>query len=456
MGSEVAWIIVVNLILYFRTLRHKFVSDDFTVHQNPPQFKNWWHKQWLRFTGQGKWGCKTLTFFKQEGKWKFAVVNTAEFEHLLTLIIHICICVSLYFAFGANHMSFIASLLYSTNPANNQATIWPGGRGYALPILSLLLSMAIPFLAPVLLYFCSWYTIGYLAPLVLIGSKWWYLLGLMPFIWALHGKKYKTAIIKKAKIEAFVHDKTYDFHKITVYIKTFGFYLSFCLFPFSVTFYHSFLQSMAGSQRDKAITIWDRYFWIGLVGIIGIVWYSVNYWNPIAWGLLAFWIGISPFCNVVRSNQEIAERFCALPNLFLMFSLALIVAPYPRIAAAFFIFYATRAYYTSEMYKDEYIITEIAVLEDPNAWWAWHCRAMKRFDNHSYREALIFWVMAKQLSPKEFKLYINIGVCMGLMGNKKEGDSYIARAEQNIIPGQEKEAMEIINAYKEGKMPILL
>ena len=122
----------------------------------------------------------------------------------------------------------------------------------------------------------------------------------------------------------------------------------------------------------------------------------------------------------------------------------------------FLAFYATRAFYTVDMYKDEFLITELAVIEDPHAWWAWHCRAMKRFDNKSFREALIFWVIAKTISPREFKLYINIAVCLGLMGNKPEGDSYVKRAAENIVPGQEKEANEIIKAYWEGKMPILL
>lgn len=456
MGREIAWIILVNLILYFKTLRHKFVSDDFSVHQNPPKFKNWWHKQWLRFTGQGKWASKSLAFFKQEGKWKFATIPTAELEHLLALVIHICICVAIYFAFGMSKMSFIASLLYSANPANNQATIWPGGRGYALPILSLLLSMAIPILSPVLIPFCQWYTIGFLAPLVFIGSTKWWLLGPALIGWALSGRKYTTAIRLKAKFESYTHDKTYDWTKIIVYIKTFGFYFVFCLFPFRVTFYHNFLQSMAGSLRYKAISIWDKYFWIGLFTMIGIVAYSIHDWNPIAWGLVAFWIGITPFCNVVRANQEIAERFCALPNIFLMFTLAQIIGPYSILCSAFIVFYATRTFWTVDMYKDEYLITEIAVIEDPHAWWAWHCRAMKRFDNKSFREALIFWVIAKTISPKEFKLYMNIGVCMCLMGDKKEGDTYIEKAEQNIIPGQEKEAKDIIKAYREGKMPILL
>ena len=124
--------------------------------------------------------------------------------------------------------------------------------------------------------------------------------------------------------------------------------------------------------------------------------------------------------------------------------------------AVFLVYYATRAYYTLDMYKDEYWITEISVVEDPYAWWCWHCRAMKRFDNQSFREALIFWVIAKTISPKEFKLYVNIAACMRLLGNPKEADSYIEKAEKNIVPGQEKEVLEIIKNYKEGKTAILL
>jgi hypothetical protein len=77
------------------------------------------------------------------------------------------------------------------------------------------------------------------------------------------------------------------------------------------------------------------------------------------------------------------------------------------VVMALLVFYATRTYYTLKLYQDEYWITECAVVEDPHAWWAWHCRAMKRWDTQSYKEALILWVMAKMISPKEFKLLMN-------------------------------------------------
>lgn len=460
--DAISWLVVVNFALYFKTLRFKFVSDDFTVWKQPPVFKNAWHKAWLRFIGAAKLQSPSVHFVKAKlsvspkERWYITIVKTEEFEHLFTLLLHTGICVSIFFAFGASQIAFIAALLYSVNPVNNQGTIWPGGRGYALPILSLMISMSIPLLAPVLLYFCSWYTIGFLAPLALIGSTKWYLLALMPFIWFLHARKFTTAIKLKSSNESFGHDRDMHPRKFILYVKTYGFYLILAIFPFRITFYHNFLQSMAGNEimRKRAYAL-DRYFWAGFAGISGTIAYASLHWGPAAWGFLAFLITISQFCNVVRANQEIAERFVALPNVFLMFALACLIAPYPIIWACLGIFYATRTYYTVAMYKDEYYITELAVIEDPHAWWAWHCRAMKRWDTQSYKEALILWVMALMISPKEFKILMNLATCLRLLKNDAEADQYLEMARQNIILGQEEQSAFYIKEHMRGKLAIL-
>lgn len=456
--NAIYWIVIVNLTLYFKTLRFKFVSDDFSVYHSPPEYKNRFHKRWLQFTGQMKLISKTFNFYRDNGKWKFAIIQTAEQEHLLALMLHILICILIYIAFGKSQISFVAALLYATNPVNNQGTIWPGGRGYALPIACLLLAMAVPLTAPVALGFCSWYTIGFLAPLALIGSSKWYLVGWMPLIWLLHSRKWSTALKSKAKIESFDEDKvSLKPKKFVILIKTFGFYLTLCLFPHKITFYHSFLQSMSGSGKDKAQTIWDKYFWIGAIAICSFVFYIAQVqWSTLHWSLFAFFITIIPFCNFIRANQEIAERFCALPNVFLMLALSHLIASYSFLVAAFVIFYATRTFYTLIMYKDEYFITELAILEDPNAWYAWHVRAHKRWDTQSYKEALIMWVMARLISPREFKILMNISTCLRMLKNDKEADAFLRLAKECIVPGQEKQSLEFIEAHRKGKLPILL
>ena len=123
---------------------------------------------------------------------------------------------------------------------------------------------------------------------------------------------------------------------------------------------------------------------------------------------------------------------------------------------AFLVFYSTRTFFTLKLYQDEYWITECAVIEDPHAWWAWHCRAMKRWDTQSYKEALILWVMAKLISPKEFKVLLNIATCLRLLRNDKEADEYVRLAEENIVPGQEEASRRFIEDHRKGKLPILL
>lgn len=454
--NNVAWIIVVNLALYLKTLSFKFVSDDFSAWRNPPVPKNAWHKLWLQATGQMKIYSKAIKFVFSNKKLYMAIVRTEEMEHLYTLFIHIAICVSIYFAFGTSQVSFIAAMLYSVNPMNNQGTIWPSGRGYALPILFLLLAMIIPILSPLFLFSGAWYTAGFLSSLSLIGSTKWYLLASMPLVWYLHSRKFTKAVGNKRNMECYDEDRIIHPKKLILGVKTFGFYLLMCIIPFRITFYHNFLQSSAGSMKHKNYTL-CRYFWIGMTAIVAwVVCAMLLPWNALLWACLAFFITIVPFCNIVRANQEIAERFAALPNVFLMFALAQVIAPYSALFIAFAIFYATRTFYTLRLYSDEYFITECAVIEDPHAWWAWHCRAMKRWDTQSYREALILWVMAKLISPKEFKVLINISSCLKLLNNHKEAEDYLLLAQENIIPGQEKEAMQFIEDSRRGKLPILL
>lgn len=456
MLEKIGLIIVVNLALYLKTLSFKFVSDDFSCWKNPPVPKNRWHKLWLQITGQMKIYAKSIRFAIFKKKLLIAIVKCEEMEHLLALLLHIAICVSIYFAFGASQVSFIASLLYSTNPVNNQGTIWPSGRGYVFPILGLLLAIAIPLASPLFLFGGMWYTAGFLAPLALIGSAKWYIMASLPIIWWIHSRKFRKAVSNKQAVETFDEDKIVHPKKLILGVKTFGFYLFLCIIPFRITFYHSFLQSSAGSMKHKNYTL-CRYFWIGFTAIATWVYFAITSpWSVLLWATLAFFLTIVPFCNIVRANQEIAERFAALPNVFLMYALAQLIVLYPILITAFLIFYATRTFYTLNLYRDEYYITECAILEDRHAWWAWHCRAMKRWDTQSYKEALILWVMAKLISPNEFKILINISTCLRMIGNQKEADEYLALAEANIVPGQEEQAAQFISDHRKGKLPILL
>uniref|UniRef100_A0A6M3KW02 Tetratricopeptide repeat protein n=1 Tax=viral metagenome TaxID=1070528 RepID=A0A6M3KW02_9ZZZZ len=118
--------------------------------------------------------------------------------------------------------------------------------------------------------------------------------------------------------------------------------------------------------------------------------------------------------------------------------------------------YMTKMWFAMEMYRDDYYLVEFSCMEDPEAWYVWHIRGHKRWDTKSYREALTMWVMAKLISPKEFKILFNIALVLKMLKNDKESAAFLQMAEANIIPGQEKEAGEYIKMFQSGKVPLLL
>uniref|UniRef100_A0A6M3KEX9 Tetratricopeptide repeat protein n=1 Tax=viral metagenome TaxID=1070528 RepID=A0A6M3KEX9_9ZZZZ len=138
-----------------------------------------------------------------------------------------------------------------------------------------------------------------------------------------------------------------------------------------------------------------------------------------------------------------------------MLALATLIANYPIIVAVILTIYITKFIVVMRMYQDDYWVMEAAVIEDPKAWFAWHMRGMKRWEAQSYREALINWVMAKLISPKEFKLLFNISVVLRLLKKEQEAKEYFALALQNMIPGQEEELKPIIDDYNKGKLRLL-
>lgn len=431
-------ILAVNVILYAKTLRLGYVCDDIPTHQNPPKMNNKWHKYFCWIIGSYK--------------------HNTYLDHFLTLIIHALVGCFIYTAFGSNHVSFIAALLFSANPANNQGSVWISGRGYSLPSLMLLISITMPILTPFLFWGMGYFNIGYVAPLTIIGSNKAYLLGIMPFVWWYWYKNFKYNVIFKMTHEGADEDKKIHFNKVILAIKTVGFYLFFCLIPFKLTFFHSFAQACAGNDimKARAYTIKDKFFWIGL-GAIGIfIYLCTKGWSITTYGLLWFFISIAPFSNFRRIQQEIAERYVYLPNIGLMLALASLISTYPVIIAIFLTLYITRLAVLYNLYKDDYWLVETSTYEDQTAWYAWHMRGFKRWDNQSYREALTMWVMAKLLDPKEFKVLMNIAIVLKLLKKHDEAEAYLKEAEKNIIPGQEKEAKELIANFRKGSAQLLL
>jgi hypothetical protein len=257
--------------------------------------------------------------------------------------------------------------------------------------------------------------------------------------------------------EMFYEDKQVQARRIIIALKTFGFYVVHAIIPVKTTFYHSYLQSLAGSGSKRGFSKKDRFLWIGIASALSIwVYWTWFPWNMVSFGLLWWVVGILPFLNIVRCQQEISERYCYLPLPGLMIALATILYPYPTITAFFLGMYAIKLWFYMDCYQDDYYLAELACMNSPDSWFAWHVRAMKRWDTGSFQEALILWTMAKMISPKEFKILMNIATLLRLSKHEKEALEYMELAVANIPRGQEEEVNKIIENWKSGKMCVLL
>jgi len=107
--------------------------------------------------------------------------------------------------------------------------------------------------------------------------------------------------------------------------------------------------------------------------------------------------------------------------------------------------------YYPKAYVDDYWLVETSVAEDPSAWYGWFMRAFKRAKQKAYKEALNLFVMAKLLSPQEFKILYNIGILLKLFKQDKEADHYLDLAQKYIIRGQETTSNHLLKLAREGK-----
>jgi len=436
MLNRVLIILLVNLVFFFRTLKLKYSSDDVPIWQAPPKYKNFWHKRYLQLIASAR--------------------IEPQQDHALTTGLQAITASLVYIAFGANDVSFLTAILFSFCPANNQVSVWISGRWYMLVTILLLLCMLFSYASPLFILVASTHPAGFFSSLVFLGSKWWYLALLCPLAVWYRFKTIKFMVDRKRKVEAVEEDKRMDINRVVVAIKTYGFYATLCLIPLKLTFYHSFMQSMAGNIIMRKIAYKkDHWFYIGLV-LAGYLIYSFWHWSPIGWGVLWYTIAIAPYLNIYRCQQEIAERYLYIGSVGLLYSFAQVLINSPVAIAVFITMYMVRLWYYIPAYQDDYWLVEYSVMESPGSWYAWHTRARKRFDQGAVREALNMWVMAKLISPKEFKLLVNIGVVLKLIKRDQEAEQFFRDAELNIIPGQEAQAHEILKGAREGKMPICM
>lgn len=313
MLEKILIIVALNLIVYFRLLRCGYIIDDQLVPRG--KGKNWLHTLWLQLTAR-----------------KY---HNAEVEHLQRIVVHILVSVMVYLAFGAGTVSFIAALLFSVHPANNQGVGWLNGIGYSVSALLALLMVAIP-TAGGLFYLGTlwWHVTAFPVPLVsaLTGhpwalvSIWGYLVIAWMVKWRIPFGKLQEDATMAARwtSTASRNYKAFWLGRLVFVVKCFAYYFYLALLPVKLGLFITFGYSFA--MTEEQTKYWTRVspvFWLGCATIVAHLCLISAFWNtPLSYGLLWFDLCLAPFCNLVTLQQTMAERYLYLPNAGLMYAVS--------------------------------------------------------------------------------------------------------------------------------------
>jgi hypothetical protein len=407
--DKILIIIVINLIFYFKTLRFGYVSDDITTSRVAKTGK-FWVDAWRQFRG--------FCYFD------------SKFEHLTSLILHTINCVLIYIAFGCSDISFWAAMLFGINPANYQGGIWLSGRGYAQSASCALLIMLT---SNPLFYFAGLFLGVSIFPAAFLKIQW------IPFalLWAV------LIIMKLPGNFGYFANRSgisevmrgFKLERVIIAVKTFGYYLQFCLFPRRLGMYHTSLYTFGMNERENERWLkLDLFFWSSFIGL-GIFLYllasdlfGVSYY---LWWYLIF-IGI--WCNLLPMHQQpIAERFVYVANIGLMMAVSTIFYEY---AGYILVYYAARNWLQMEAYRDNQAFLEFNVSKNnfPKSIFGWRIKGEhERYDLNRHFKALETWYEGFKVDKEDSVINWHIAKTLCEMSKFDDAKYHLDIAKKNKI-----------------------
>lgn len=422
---------------------------------------------------------------------KYGVINDDATELKLTpyfvrkskifsILIHIVVSEYVYIAFGYSNISFIAALLFSIHPLTIQVSAWRAGRHYGFNALVFLLVLA---LAPFsfFIYFFSILGIGtnLFTPLCFIFTKHWYVSFMFLILCFLSYKSLRQHINAKIKGEGWLMSpipedfKLYKFewNKIIIAIKTFGYYSLACLLPIKNGFYNSFLATLGSS--DKETKYWyslNRHFWGGILAILlmSTIWcFNIN--NFIGMGIMLFVLSIIPFLNFITIQQFTAPRYAYLP--LIGFQVALVgllmqlgVAGY-CILSALWLFYFDRMIKVRKIYsKNDITMIELDSQVFPDNPRLWYYRY--EYMLHKNNSLMAFAEASYGLKhlPEDCQLWFGLACASFDLGDMNAATQFINKSEKFMILAERKNMQGLIaemrqriklyleNKWKKGRL----
>lgn len=428
---EVLSILGVIALLYGRAINYGKVVDDFQAYEN---FKR-------AGTVAFRWWPPRRAIWRLHGS---ATVNNLKKDRIITLLIHALVCCLIFLVLGRDKASFMAAVLFAVHPVNNQVSVWLNGKRYGINAALVLLMWALGGWGVVVWCLTPLFQPSALPALFLYVWRgvWWPLL-IFPLAFFVGWNKSGGWLVRwfRGRKQAAKNPEltTFALKKYVLYFKTFGYYVRHYLWPRDVFMWPKFMQYYGITKEGTAKAYekdLDFYFglcvWVAMASVCWIFW-----GQPVAFGLLWFILFISVFCNLLPLDlQTVADRYCYLPGVGLMYALGSIIDV--QIFLFFAVWYASKTDVWMRIYRNMEVYHFHHIINVPDSPRAWHYIA----DNQIKFGGVEGPVWAYNLLKWGFKfvgdnprLHLTAVFALAKLGQKEKALEHLNIAQRVIVSG---------------------
>lgn len=433
---EAAAIVILNLIFYARTIRYGLVIDDSCRKYHEKDLQKNPLVRLFRITRYSGYGGIPV--------WA---------DHLLTILLHTAVAVSIYYVFGANNVSFWAAMLFSVHPVTNQVSIWLNGKRFAIMTLCMLWMYHFGLWGLPLYFLGFMWHYGVLPGVLILGKVSPLILLAMGLLCLISYKQIISRIGTRWERIPPGEIKRIRLRKLVLAVKIFGYVTLHCLFPRRMSFYHMFMERFGFSEEDnKYWYSFNKDFWVGVLTLLflGGIWWVFKS-TPLGFGIVWYCIFLSPWLSFpLGFTQAIADRVYYLPltGLVLSMTYALSLMPYGGyVYLALLGWFASRLFFYQPAYRDFDNFYRYALHEFPD-----HFRARTHEIQRRLGENRVFWALyhcgvGLGYHPNDYMMNLLMTQSLMAIGAFAKAKEYLEKAEKLMVPGQERYQQKVINDF---------
>lgn len=438
-------IVLFNIIIYYKTISYDLVMDD----------RQWWNNK-MKYGFMRIREVKNLSSLKNiidEHLYSGTTFGTnTKIEHSFTIFLHTAICVLIYLTFGSSNISFCAAMLYSCNPINNQTSIWLNGRRYAINTILVLLMIIFPLMSPLLYLFTGVLQVtAFFSPVALIGHSYWYL-ALIPLLIGFGWRQIKNKCDSRSDNIAEGDLKKFTPRRFIVIVKTFGFFFFKMIVPqvCAMQYPDRFYWGLTKEGNKDAYSI-NMDFWKGVGAIscnVLAFYYLPNSLKPF---LCFMFLAILQWSAILPITQILSDRYCSLPNVFMMFFLSYFLINYLGIfgisaIVIIFFYYLICLSVVMPMYKDIMYWYNYNIDFNIKCPWPRTLLISDLMSEGKKDEASAYASEGLKNNQKDYSLLMWGAIFSLIRLNFEHCEAFLNEAEKNFYIGQEeKQRLEVKN-----------